>query len=255
MNCTEACPKDLNPGQGDRRDQEEDRRERHGIDAPPCSAGAAGAACANSTSCSNDTSRNAILPPRPPNNRRSKRCWTCRTRELFAYRHAASRFRPIRNGFMSSPSSPTLTLDVRARRAERLRRQWLRARRCRRRQSLLLGRRVCRWLGSRLLRRWRVGAVGAQAGWGGPRIGSGPGMRTGVGSTRSRGRTSTRAFWPTRGSVRDCRLAALDDRSAGRAALDASGPRGSARRAAAPPGRAPAHRGSGARRCPKPVAR
>ena len=25
MNCTEACPKDLNPAQGDRRDQEEDR--------------------------------------------------------------------------------------------------------------------------------------------------------------------------------------------------------------------------------------
>ena len=80
MNCTEACPKDLNPAKAiaeikkKMAERTALRRRCHG------SAGAAGVACASSTSCSNDTSGNVILPPRPPNNRRSQRCWTCRTR-------------------------------------------------------------------------------------------------------------------------------------------------------------------------------
>ena len=80
MNCTEACPKDLNPAKAIAEIKKK-IAETTGIETTrlPCSAGGAGAACASWTSCSNDTSGNAILPPRPPNNRRSQRCWTCRT--------------------------------------------------------------------------------------------------------------------------------------------------------------------------------
>ena len=86
-----SVPEGSESGQGDRRDQANDcraaalkrrlqRRPRMMRQRARGCAGAAAAACASSTCCSNATWISAILPPRSPSSRRSRRCSSCRIR-------------------------------------------------------------------------------------------------------------------------------------------------------------------------------
>ena len=151
------------------------------------------------------------------------------------------RFRPIRTGFMSSRNSPTLTLDVRARRAERRRgagscsslpaaRSWLLGAAPSWIRLFAAGGRRRRWV--RVVAR-RLDRVQASDRWSWLPTVAGAG-RSSVPTARARRTPSGRMLWLR--WTTQCRSQTLD----------AAGPRRSACRAAACAVRAPADRGSGA---------